>query len=208
MLECILCAFGVFCPGFASQIPCNFCALAHKNSTETSSRSGPATITLTSKQLEEMLEGARKEGDKIRTPEARPKTAFDKKDIFGSALIFTPPVSHDEASKGIPSETQTIIETLRAKVKEAAEVRPLTIGNGKIEMAQHSVIEKMAKECATTHFKSPESLKALKSMVQNEKVQTNAQYPHTILSAVFKCCTSRGVHFSQDDIGLATPEAV
>ena len=176
----------------------------HMTSSGSSSRPGQATITLTQKQLDDMLATAKQKGEVARTPEPASKKEFDKSDIFGAALTFvTPTATVDE---GVSKETQTILDKLGEKIKEAAEVRDLTKGNGKIADKQHRVIEKLAKECADTNFTSPDSLKALKSLVKSGGVQTQASYSHTLLQAIFKCCTQRGINFTREEIGLSELE--
>ena len=108
--------------------------------------------------------------------------------------------------EGVSKETQAILDKLGEKIKEAAEVRELTKGNSKIADKQHRVIEKLAKECADANFTSTDSLKALKSLAKSGGVQTQASYPHTLLQAIFKCCTQRGVNFSREEIGLSETE--
>ena len=141
----------------------------HMSSSGSSSRPGQATITLTQKQLDDMLATAKQKGEVARTPEPAQKKEFDKSDIFGAALTFAAPT---EVGEGVSKETQAILDKLGEKIKEAAEVRALTTGNGKIADKQHRAIEKLAKECADTNFTSPDSLKALKSLVKSRGVQT------------------------------------
>ena len=119
-------------------------------------------------------------------------------------LTFVTPTA--TVGEGVSKETQAILDKLGEKIKEAAKVRDLTKGNGKIADKQHRAIEKLAKECADAHFTSPDSLKALKSLVKSGGVQTQAGYSHTLLQAIFKCCTQRGIQLSREEIGLSEPE--
>ena len=152
-----------------------------------------------------MIAEAKKEGEKARTPEVAPKKKFDKSDIFGAALTFAQPSSSKGEGEKIPKEAQAILDALRAKIKEAASIRALNIGNEKIESEKHRAIEKIAKECAEAHFTTSGTLKALKALARTEKVQTSAQYPHTLLQAILKCCHQRGVKIAMEDIGLDPP---
>ena len=112
------------------------------------------------------------------------------------------PSADKDDGETIPKEAKAVLDKLRAKVKEAASIRALNIGNGKIDSAKHHAIEKLAKECADAHFSTTGTLKALRSLVKEEKVQTSAQYSHTLLQAICKCCTQRGVKIAMEDLGL------
>lgn len=177
---------------------------AHTTHSGSSSRSGTTTITFTSKQFEDILAGAKVEGDKVRTPEAPPLSSMLKKDIFGSVLTFAKPSAEQEGKEEtVPDETKTVIANLRAKVKEAAANRSLSIGSSKVGAEQHRLAQQLAKECSRLHFTTKASYKLLKEMVDTEGVQSTAQYSETLLIAIFKCCISRDAYFlDRSEIGL------
>ena len=140
------------------------------------------------------------------TPEPPPPPAKGS-GIFGSVLApILAEQTKQAAEEAVPDETTAVIAKLKDKLAEAALKRPLNIGASKVAQEGHKIASQLASQCAEAHFNTAPSLRALKEMTTSAKLNSSANYPHTILVAVLKACLARGINLEYEDLGLESPK--
>ena len=105
-------------------------------------------------------------------------------------------------------EALAILVTLKEKLKEADQVRPLQVGASKVTGEAHSIACRSAEQCAKLHFTSTAAFAALSKVRDESGLNSQAKFPSTLLQAMIKACHSRGIDTTFEDlkIGDQSPE--
>lgn len=108
--------------------------------------------------------------------------------------------SEDEQPDPSAMQDTAIVDMLEAKLQAANEKMELSKGVSVSKKAEEA-IKKVASATAGKHFQTTDGLNLLKGL-RDQYLNSRAQHPDTILTAILRACTSRKVKINDKELCL------
>lgn len=159
--------------------------------TDTEGSPGSGNVTITREDFEQLMHKAHTES---RTTTPVKKGLFDITDSSEG--------DDTEIPSGARSGSQDVIKNLREALTEANSLVPLENKNPKDTSKVDEKIKDYANRCHVKYFSTVPDFKLLVDMVKSVKLRTSASKGGSLLTAVIRACSSRGVSIDASMLGL------